>query len=201
MYKKQLILFCALLIFLSLLIGYPLFHVTGKDLLAYQELLESSQAEQNLLLNYSEQTRKSVAKEIWYQESSLLYYRIQSAESQLFFFHQEGAIEVVEELENVRCFMQESLYHDKETGKPMQLVRYLEAEKASYNYNTQIFVAKDVKLWRYRLEGHDPVSAFEGLSPLLSGTARTVEFNFKGKKPDFHAQQFRATFDSKEEIL
>lgn len=80
---------------------------------------------------------------------------------------------------------------------PMQLVRYFEAEKASYNYTSQLFCAKSVKLWKYRLQGHNPPISFDRETPLMSGTARSVEFLMKGKELNFTAHTLKATFDPK----
>ena len=199
MYKKQLTLFAIILFVVALFVGFTIWHVTDKDRVAYQELLESSNLTQKPLITYSQQVRKKVCKEIWYQAASPLYFRIESDDSELFFFHQEGEVEVVEQLETVHCLMQEELYYDD--LKPMQLVRYMEAKRASYDYNTQLFVAEEVKLWRYRLEGHEPVLTLTDQEPLMSGTALSVEFTIKGKKLDFQAHHLRAKFNPKEELL
>ena len=84
---------------------------------------------------------------------------------------------------------------------PMQLIRYMQADKATYDYASQLFVAEDVKLWKYKLEGHEPPSALEQTDFLMSGTARSVEFAFKGEKFDLQAHSLKATFDPEREML
>ena len=83
----------------------------------------------------------------------------------------------------------------------MQIIRYIEADKATYNYASQLFVAEDVKLWKYKLEGHEPPSDLSQTDFLMSGTARTVEFAFKGEQFDFQAHSLKATFDPNKELL
>ncbi len=80
---------------------------------------------------------------------------------------------------------------------PMQMVRYFEAEKASYNYNTQLFVGEVVKLWKYRLPGHTPPTSLETEFPSMQGTAKSVEFTVKGEEFQFTAKELKATFDPK----
>lgn len=78
---------------------------------------------------------------------------------------------------------------------PVQYLRYFEAEKASYNYNSQLFVAQSVKLWKYRMPGHTLPLSLAGQTPLMSGTAQSVEFLLKGEKMNFTAHVLKATFD------
>ncbi len=193
MHKKQLTFFAVFLFVAALFIGFSIWRVTDRDKQIYQELLESSTVQQTPLLTFSQQAREGVLKEIWYQDKSPLYIRIESDDSQLFFFHQEGQIEIIEQLEKVVCFMQEELFYEE--GKPMQDIRYMEAKRACYNYNTQLFVGEEARLWKYRLEGHEPVFSVKDETPLMSGTADTVEFTIKGKKLDFQARRLKAKFN------
>ena len=129
----------------------------------------------------------------------LFNFRIDSDESELFFFRQNTKVEVVEQLGKVICIMQEELYYDG--AKPMQRVRYLEAERACYNYNSHLFVAEDAKLWKYQLEGHTPPTKITHTNPLMRATAHSVEFTLKGEKLNFIAHQMKATMNSKERSL
>ncbi|MCH9627481.1 MAG: hypothetical protein S4CHLAM2_11220 [Chlamydiales bacterium] len=198
MYKKQLSVFALILVAASLFVGLMIFRVTDEDVVAYQKLVESSKPVSKTVLSQSKQLREGVIKEIWYQGRSPLCIRIASTLSELCFSQQNGEMEVVEQLENVECLMQEKLYYAE--GKPMQLVRYMEATRATYHYTTQIFTAEGTQFWRYRLEGHEPVSTIEGHEPIMSATAQTVEFTLKEKEIDFQAHQLRATFNQ-EEVL
>lgn len=211
--------------------GFFVAKVRDEDVAFYHQLLENSDSSKKPeLLAYSRQTREGVRKQIWHENKHIM---IESVESELFFFHQDNQVEVVEELGHVRSAIQEELYYilpcgkeavKQENGKlclrgedpnrqeawidpalpgmkPMQLVRYLEAEKACYNYNTQLFSAREVKLWKYRLEGHKLAAEFDEKTPIMTGIAHSVEFSLQGKELDFHAYRMRATFNLKEEIL
>ena len=53
-------------------------------------------------------------------------------------------------------------------------------------------------MWHYQLEGHTPPLKIEGVNPLMSATAHSVEFTLKGEKLDFTAHQMRAEVNTKE---
>lgn len=179
--------------------GLLIFPISEKDRETFNDLLKSSNPDTNDdILSYSQQKREKVRKEIWYQDDSPLYFCIDSAESELFFFKQENQIEVVEQLADVSCVMQEELYYV--AGKPMQKIRYLEAEKACYNYTSNLFIAEDVKLWNYQLEGHIPPKDLSSLEASMRATAHSVEFTLKGKKLDFTAHKMRAVVNQ-EKVL
>lgn len=226
MFKQPFLIACSIFALLIISVGFFISQIREEDVLAYHQLLENSEAgtKKSDLLAFSRQTREGVTKQIWHETKHI---RIESGESELFFFHQDNQIEIVEELATVRSAIQEEVYYVLPNGKeavkhedghfylrggetlidptqsglkPMQLVRYLEAEKACYNYNTQLFSARVVKLWKYRLEGHQMAIEFDEQSPIMSGTAHRVEFSLQGKDLDFHAYRMRATFN-KEEIL
>lgn len=187
---------------LAVVVGVSLliFPCREKDYTAYEALVQSSNPLQNApLLSYSQQKRGDVCKRVWYQDDTPLHIRIESPESELFFFQQDNKVEVIEQLGNVVCIMQEELYYD--AGRPMQKVRYMEAERACYHYNSHLFVAEAVKLWKYQLPGHIPPESISDESPLMSATAHSVEFSLKGEKLDFIAHQMRATLNSKERAL
>lgn len=226
MFKTPLIIATCAFVLSAFFMGFIISRISDVDLLNYQKLIESSEpsTKKTDCFGLSRQTREGVKKQIWHENKHIV---IESEESELFFFHQNNQMEVVEELGVVRCAIQEELYYllpdgrevvQKENGelclrgeegsipsgtalKPMQLIRYLEAKEACYNYNTQLFSGREVKLWKYRLEGHKMFTSFEGLAPMMSGMAQSVEFSLKSKQLDFSAYQMRATFNPKEEIL
>jgi hypothetical protein len=191
------------IILLGVVVVVAIIPIRRQDKTLYEELMKSSNPdskEEGLSpLSYSQHRREGVSKQIWYQDDAPLYFRIDSAESELFFFRQEGQIEVIEQLGSVACIMQEELFYEGEV--PMQKIRYLEAEHACYNYNTHLFVARDVKLWKYQLEGHTPPAKIEHINPLMRATANSVEFTLQGKKLDFIAHQMKASVNSKERSL
>lgn len=84
---------------------------------------------------------------------------------------------------------------------PMQSVRYMEAEKACYNYSTNLFLAQNVILKKYKMQGHARVLSFEDENPLMSGKAQSVEFLIKGKNLEFQAHGMQAKFNPKDKNL
>lgn len=97
--------------------------------------------------------------------------------------------------------VEESWLTNAEGLTPMQEVRYFEAEKASYCYNTQLFLAQNVFLKKYKIKGHDRLVSFENETPIMSGKAESIEFTLRGKKWGFQAHKLKATFNPKEEKL
>lgn len=198
MFKTVAFLFVLLL---AIGVGVLIYPVRDQDHAIYDALLKSSNPEKKeALLSYSQQKREGVSKQIWYQDEAPLYFRIDSADSELFFFRQQNQLEVIEQLGKVTCMMQEELYYEK--GEPMQKVRYLEAERACYNYNTHLFVAEEVELWQYKLAGHSaPACIAKEERPLMKAKAHSVEFTLKGEKLDFTAHQMKASVNSREGLL
>lgn len=181
-------------------LGFLIFPCRPKDIAMYEELLQSSNPlKKDDSLACSQQKRLKVCKRIWYQDKTPLHILIESPESELFLLQQDNLFEITEKLKSVACVMQEELYYVD--GKPMQKVRYLEAERACYHYHSHLFIAEDVKLWKFELEGHAPPESLEHQFPLMSATAQTVEFTLKGEKLDFTAHHMRAIFNTKERSI
>lgn len=199
MLKKCLILFALILPILGL--GLIIFPIRTPDFALYEELLKSSTPEDASIPSaQAQQKRERVSKQIWYQDDTPLYCRIDSAESELFLFHEHNTTEVVEELKDVACFMQEKLFYEE--GKPMQRVRYLEARQARYNYHTHLFLAEDVRLWRYQYEGHEAmVDHREDAVLLMHAIAEKVEFTLEGDSHDFIAHHLKAILKDEKDAL
>jgi hypothetical protein len=196
--SKKLAIFLGTAVVLG--IGIAVFPIREHDYAFYNDLLKSSHPEaDDSSLSYSQQKREKVRKQIWYQDETPLYFRIDSDESELFFFRQNSRIEVIEQLGKIVCIMQEELYYDG--LKPMQRIRYLEAERACYNYNSHLFIAEDVKLWKYQLEGHTPPDKIAHINPLMHAIAHSIEFTLQGDKLDFIAHQMKATINSGDKKL
>jgi hypothetical protein len=79
--------------------------------------------------------------------------------------------------------------------KPMQVMRYLEADKATYYYKNDVLVAETVAVSRYVLPGHRFfIRRFKDCQPMMAGVAQWVECTLVGKNFNFKAQQLKATF-------
>lgn len=78
--------------------------------------------------------------------------------------------------------------------KPMQIIRFLEADTAFYYYRNDKFVAENVKVTRYITSGHTIEEAVKEQELIMSGLAAWVEFNVK--EANFKAYQLKAKFYS-----
>lgn len=79
------------------------------------------------------------------------------------------------------------------TLKPMQTMRYLEADNASYFYQSDRFLAEQVKVSRIVAPGHDLKESLKGFKTIMTGLARSVEFSIVGNELNFTAYQLNAT--------
>lgn len=92
-----------------------------------------------------------------------------------------------------------SWYNKKGMGiVPMQRIRYMEADTATYHYKNDKLVANEVKINRYSLPGHALIESVEGLKPVMQGIAKQVEFSLMGKDLNFKAHHLKATFSESE---
>ena len=78
--------------------------------------------------------------------------------------------------------------------RPMQILRYFEAEQATYFYQDNHLIADRVRVARYVLPGHTIAENIKGLKPMMTGITQSAELNMAAKSPQFKAIQLRATF-------
>lgn len=81
---------------------------------------------------------------------------------------------------------------DNVIAMPMQIVRYMEADAASYYYKNDQLVAEQVTISRFALPGHELKESLENITPLMAGIAQSIEFTIDGNDPKFKAHQFKA---------
>ncbi|KIC75454.1 hypothetical protein DB42_AC00600 [Neochlamydia sp. EPS4] len=74
--------------------------------------------------------------------------------------------------------------------RPMQLLRFIEAETAEYHYKKDLLVANKVKMKRYAISGHQLKEVVEQEKILMQGTADKVEFSLKGEEEAFHLKAY-----------
>lgn len=79
-------------------------------------------------------------------------------------------------------------------AKPMQVLRYLEADQAFYRHHEDLLEADTVKVYRYIIPGHDLNGSFSQFSPLFKGNAARIECSLKGAEPHFKATNLKMTF-------
>lgn len=176
--------------------------VRKKDITTYKKLLQDYETHSTVrsLPNAAHQIRTTVDKEIWFtqEDRTRLHYRIHGQSSLLTLEPIDKKIHIVENLNQVQCWMQDRLYVQTASNEPMQQMRFWEADHGVYRYTTQQLLAQDVNISIFRLPGHalpytcDPRIAF------LNGIANNVSFSITGKTPQFEANQFKATLTQTE---
>jgi hypothetical protein len=233
MFKRWYLIVWTVFITASIIVLAVMLMVQKEDYQQYAELIANSEPQEDAVKEYTgEQKRQGVVKDIWYVEESKevrLHFRIVSAESELIFENKNGESNIIEKMNNVRCYMQERLYYllpdgnevvPSKVGKwyiigkdhddpgswiepssethlrPMQQIRYIEAEEALYYYNSDTFLAEKVRLSRYIVPGHQLIESVKIYDPLMRGVAQKVEFSLKGKDLNFKARHFKAVFYS-----
>lgn len=197
----------------------------------YRQLMsraENSRKESKSTPYNAKQERTGVLKQVFFMEGpNRQQLRLFATDAQLVFDHRSNEqTEIVENMKNVKCLMQEELFYQLPDGReavaqqdgrllikhadpketeswlakdtpgliPMQIVRYMEAEKASYFYSNDKFVANQVNLSRHVLPGHQMVLTIDKKSkPMMSGVAETVEFSMSGQL-NFKATNMKASF-------
>lgn len=188
------ILFCALILLWGVVFGW----VRETDIQAYRsEQRRKEDLSMKSVAKTAQQNRKGVTKEIYLtQESGLqLHYRVQSDSSTLTLKPEGSRFNLIEQLHQMRCWMQEKL-ENTEKGYTQQL-RYLEAEEGIYRYTSQQFLAQTVTLSLYHLPGRILPREKHPGTPFLSGVAQDIRFAVAGKSPQFQAENFKASLTQK----
>lgn len=157
---------------------------------------EMSQSSSKIVSDNAYQTRTDVRKDIWITEADnrRMHYRIESKSSLLKLTPKENKVELVENLQGIKCWMQDKLLITEEKeGMPLQQVRYLEADAGLYRYNTQQFEADRVSLSFLRLPGHTLTFDAGPKDAFLRGMAQNVSFVISDGIPQFQAKNFKAS--------
>lgn len=195
MFRKQEIIFTGLLIILTASVFFCFFRTTSDDSVAYEKimaLVDSPKASTQKPSYETRQQRVGVGKDFFYVKGSdRLHLRLRSESSELDVDYNEGQMEVVEHFHKVRCLMQESLLAGSSSE---QIIRVVDAENATYRYQTGQLVADDVKIARYRMPGHQLSNEFSRGFLLMKGDADFVTFSLGGKDVNLHAKTLNASF-------
>jgi len=143
-------------------------------------------------LSHSQQIRHGVCKDLWIYDSShtRLHHKIESKQSIMQLCPRGDSIEVLEQLFDVQCWMQEKLSYQQPVQQQM---RFILAKEGFYNYRTQHFQATDVLLSMYRLPYTHLPSTLQGHTPFLRGKASHAFISIKDGIPQFTASQFTAS--------
>lgn len=166
------------------------------DLETYQELIKNREIASSNAFSPTNQERKAVRKDIWFSQDALtrLHYQIASKGSQLTLTPVKNRFELVETLDEIKCWMQDKLMSDPIEEASVQQARFIEAQKGIYRHTSQEFIADEVTLSLFRLDGHQlPQEPVNPEDAILRGIAHDISFYFSGKTPHFQAHQFEAT--------
>ncbi len=192
--------------------------VTGKDLKGYRTLVESSQLNQEPIAKTTTHVRRDLQKDIYLNRSAWPeQFRLKSRDARILLVARGSHHHVVEHLEQVCCWYQEDLFYRFADGstfsirdplgsslipvaaalhaEPRQRLLYLEADLAVYNYQLQNFIAKDARLWRYELSGHQLDENVDKQRSLFSGVADQVDITFGERGVLFQADGFKASLN------
>lgn len=197
-------IFSALIFILGLIYLYfSLWIVTPANEIEYKDLMENTntKVESSAKTSYvAKQLRINMQKQIFYQEGSQrLEMQIFASKAELVFDHQDDTTSIVEEMQDVRCFIQEALFVVQPKDHTMQRILYLEAVNARYDYKSERIIAEKVKLSRYVLPGSTLIVSIEGLVPTMAGEAESAEFDLAGGTLHFKASHFKAILYQKED--
>lgn len=202
MYKQATVLSISLLLPVCAFWIFQLCFVRSSDFALLKKLLECKEIASSNTLPTTQQFRYDVCKDIWFaqEDHSRLHYRISSQSSLITLIPVKNKFEMVESLQTIKCWMQDKLFHPLESQKPMQQVRYLEANQGTYHYTTQEFHANDVMLSLFHIPGHVlPLQSMDEKQAFLRGMAETVSLILcGGKTPQFQAEKFKATLVKEE---
>ncbi len=179
-----------------------LVHVNARDVAAIRnKIKEQKENSSKNLFTTTHQERSDVVKEIWFtqEDASRLHYQIASKTSLLTIAPtgpKGNKFDLIEKLEDIKCWMQDKLYSATETSGPMQQVRFFQADEGLYRFASQEFLAQSVSLSLYRLNGQELPHTTDSLRPFLQGIAQDVSFAVSGKTPQFTAQHFKAELNT-----
>ena len=190
---------------------------TDEDIASYQAMMAESTHENNLdHAITSQHFRKDLQKDVFIaRDNAMLQLRLRSKEAWFSLERMNGKTDIVETLRDVSCWLQEDLLYRFSNGLvvttqdsfwlaiipaavamhaiPQQRLVYLEANKATYDYEEEKFVADDAKIWRYVMEGHALTELVEKQKALISGFAQHVVISFGKQGVIFKAEGFKAT--------
>ena len=200
MFKRALFISALCMAAISSIWLIKLVYLSDADRVKYKNLLETGRAIAKATKGeQTHQTRGGVRKDLWLsqQDRTRLHHRIDSKSSVLTLLPIGDKVDIIENLQHLKCWMQDKLYAQGDVA--MQQMRFFEADQGIYQYSTQRFAANSVILSLFRMPGTllplsvDPSKAF------LRGIAQDVSFSIAGKTTQFQAQKFKATLMSQQQ--
>jgi len=198
----------ATLVLLVFTLGYLILSLgryDSADAESYHQLVSSAANGDGNHSYTTTQERQGVSKDILFTDNGKrLQMRLRSEQAEMALHRHDERTEIVEHMTRVKCYLQENLIFLMPDGsevnalvegaQPVQVVLFLEADKASYNYKSDLFTGNTVNVTRYWAEGHTLDETAHPLKTLINGIADSVEFSLAGKGTHFKADGFKAKF-------
>jgi len=237
MFKIRIFLTIVVLIASAILLVTRMFHFTEVDKKIYKKLIESSQPDKAIQQadHESKQYRETIQKDMWFSgKVSRLHFMLKSKDSELRFFHHDEHTDIIENMHDVICLIQEELYYALPDGRevvknedgtltlrdgnpddpeslidahttglePMQRVRYLESDNATFYYKNNTLIANHVTFSLFNTPGHriEDISDTER-TILMKGVAKSIEFFLGSDNINFHADHLKAELYPQGELL
>ena len=197
MFKRALFISALCMAAISSIWLVKLVYLSTADRVKYEKLLERGRAIARATKGeQTHQSRGGVRKDLWLsqQDHSRLHYRIDSKSSVLTLLPIDDKVDIIENLQHLKCWMQDKLYAQGDVV--MQQMRFFEADQGIYQYSTQRFAANSVILSLFRVPGTVLPSSIDTSKAFLRGIAQDVSFSIAGKTTQFQAQKFKATLTS-----
>jgi hypothetical protein len=185
------------MIVLSFAWVFKLIYLSPGDRLQCEKLLNSGKAIARATKDQqTHQNRSGVRKDLWLsqQDRTRLHYRIDSKSSVLTLLPIDDRLDIIENLQHIKCWMQDKLY--TQGNVIMQQMRFFEADQGIYQYSSQRFAAKSVALSLFRIPGIQLPGPVDPSQAFLRGIAQDVSFSIAGRTTQFQAQRFKATLMS-----
>jgi hypothetical protein len=200
MFKKA--IFTTTLFMTVLVFGwmFKLVYLSSYDKARYQAIVkQGKEIVKATRAQHTEQHRGGVRKDLWLsqQDRTRLHYRIDSKSSILTLLPIDDKVDIIENLQQIQCWMQDKLYTQGSTV--MQQMRFFEADHGIYQYSSQRFAASTVALSLFRFPGTQLPTSVDPKTAFLRGIAQDVSFSVAGKATQFQAQRFKASLHSQQE--
>jgi len=142
----------------------------------------------------TKQMRTHVTKDIWYtQEGERLHHYIETPRSILTAYPNEDGIELVEQMQGMKCYCQEKI--EENEGEVIQQIRLIESEEGIYYYSNHHFDANRVFIALFRMPGKELQTTLNHENAFLKGVAERVSLSFD-HTTDFQAEKFKAQIRS-----
>ena len=198
--KKLFWIFFSFCFALSIFMVYFLFHFSESDVRYYKKYLKrrSRYLQSSNLKSYTScQDRKKVQKDIWISgEDFRPHLRITSDDSKLKLIQSKGNANLVEQLQNIQCWMQDKIDIQNNT----QHIRHFQADEGIYDFMSHNFLAKEIKLDFFHFQDITLPDHFPSHQSYLNGTATELSFSFKNRIPYISASHLSAEITLEQEL-